>query len=46
MRLFWFGQILKKIKNSKLILKSSVSYSEVHFIDLFEKGRSVKQSYL
>ena len=34
--LVW-SQILKKIKNSKLILKSSVSYSEVHFIDIFER---------
>ena len=32
----WSG-ILKKIKNSRLILKSSVSHSEIHFKDLFEK---------
>ena len=34
--LVW-SKILKKIKNSKLILKSSVSYSEIHFKELFDK---------
>ncbi len=34
--LVW-SEILKKIKNSKLILKSSVSYSEIHFKNSFEK---------
>ena len=28
-------EILKKIKNSKLILKSSVTYSEIHFNEIF-----------
>ena len=32
-----WSEILKKIKNSKLILKSSASYSEIHFKKLFEK---------
>ena len=32
-----WSEILKKIKNSKLILKSSASYSEIHFKELFEK---------
>ena len=32
-----WSEILKKIKNSKLILKSSASYSEVHFKKIFEK---------
>ena len=35
--IFVWSEILKKIKNSKLILKSSLSYSEVHFKKLFEK---------
>ena len=30
-------EILKKIKNSKLILKSSVTYSEIHFSEIFER---------
>jgi len=30
-------EILKKIKNSKLILKSSVTYSEIHFCEIFER---------
>ena len=32
-----WSEILRKINNSKLILKSSVSYSEIHFKNLFEK---------
>ncbi len=32
-----WSEILRNIKKSKLILKSSVSYSEVHFKKLFEK---------
>ena len=32
-----WSEILRKINNSKLILKSSVSYSEIHFKKLFEK---------
>ena len=32
-----WSEILKKIKNSQLILKSSASYSEIHFKKLFEK---------
>ena len=32
-----WSQILKKIENSRLILKSSVSHSEIHFKELFEK---------
>ena len=32
-----WSKILKKIKNSKLILKSSVSHAEIHFKELFEK---------
>ena len=32
-----WSEILKKIKNSKLILKSSASYSEIHFKKLFER---------
>ena len=35
--IFVWSEILKKIKNSKLILKSSLSYSEVHFKKLFEE---------
>ena len=30
-------EILKKIKNTKLILKSSVTYSEIHFSEIFER---------
>ena len=32
-----WSKILKKINNSKLILKSSVSHAEIHFKELFEK---------
>ena len=32
-----WSKILKKIKNSKLILKSSVTHSEIHFKDIFKK---------
>ena len=32
-----WSEILKKIKNSQLILKSSAAYSEIHFKMLFEK---------
>ncbi len=32
-----WSEILKKIKNSKLLLKSSVTHSEIHFKELFEK---------
>ncbi len=32
-----WSEILKKIDNSRLVLKSSVSHSEIHFIKLFEK---------
>ena len=32
-----WSKILKQINNSKLILKSSVSFSEIHFKKLFEK---------
>ena len=32
-----WSEILKKIKDSKLILKSSVTYSEIHFKEIFEK---------
>ena len=32
-----WSQILKKIENSRLILKSSISHSEIHFKELFEK---------
>ena len=35
--IFVWSEILKKIKNSKLILKSSLSYSEVHFKKFFEE---------
>ena len=35
--IFVWSEILKKIKNSKLMLKSSLSYSEVHFKKLFEE---------
>ena len=40
--LVW-SEILKKIKNSKLILKSSVMYSEIHFKELFEKEGVLKK---
>jgi len=33
-----WSKILKKIENSRLILKSSVSHSEIHFKELFEKN--------
>ena len=32
-----WSKILKKIKNSKLILKSSITHSEIHFKDIFKK---------
>ena len=32
-----WSKILKKINNSKLILKSSVSHADIHFKELFEK---------
>ena len=32
-----WSEILKKIDNSRLVLKSSVSHSEIHFKELFEK---------
>ena len=32
-----WSEILKKIENSRLILKSSVSHSEIHFKELFDK---------
>ena len=32
-----WSEILKKIDNSRLILKSSVTHSEIHFKELFEK---------
>ena len=32
-----WSKILKKIKKSKLILKSSVSHADIHFKELFEK---------
>lgn len=32
-----WSEILKKVENSKLILKSPISYSEIHFKKLFDK---------
>ena len=37
-----WSKILKKINNSKLILKSSVSHADIHFKELFEKEGVLK----
>ena len=38
-----WSKILKKINNSKLILKSSVSHADIHFKELFEKEGVLKK---